>query len=83
MQAYFNGVDTTGASGDLEVTGLPFTVGSVRGAATIIMAGFGSTPAAGVAVGTTVYVADMTTATSIPMSAGAGKYLYVTMTYQV
>ncbi|MEI6801159.1 MAG: hypothetical protein WCO04_18385 [Pseudomonadota bacterium] len=83
IQAYFAGVDTTGSAGDLTVTGLPFTVGSVRCAATIIMAGFGIVPAAGVMLGTSVYVANMVTATAIPMVAGNGKYLYVTATYQV
>lgn len=83
VQAYFENVDTTGASGDIIVNGLPFSVGSVRGAATIIMSGFGVIPAAGVAVGSTVYVANMTTATGITMVAGANKYLYLNLTYQI
>jgi hypothetical protein len=83
VQAYFNGADTTGGVGDLSITGLPYTVGSVRGTAVIGMSGFGTAPAFGAAIGTVIYAANMVNTTAISINAGAGKYLYLLSTYQV
>jgi len=82
-QIYFNSVDTTGAAGDMSITGLPFTVGTVRGSGVVGMAGFGAVSAFTAGIGTTLFVASDTTALSIPIVAGAGKFFYTTISYQV
>lgn len=83
VQAYFNNADTTGGLGDLSITGLPYTVGTVRGTAVIGMSGFGTAPAFGAAIGTIVYVANMVNTTAISINAGPSKFLYLLSTYQV
>jgi hypothetical protein len=83
VQIYFDSVDTTGAAGDMQITGLPFTIGTVRGSGVVGMSGFGVVSAFNVGIGTILYVAGNTTATGIPIVAGAGKFFYTTISYQV
>jgi len=87
---YFGGVNTTGATGDLRVTGLPFTVGGggattsgTHGTAGIN--GFGADAVYGTAQsGTTrVDIRAINTTVQTPMVAGAGKFLMGTVTYFV
>jgi hypothetical protein len=87
---YFGGVNTTGATGDLRVTGLPFTV--VGGGATTSgthgtagINGFGADAVYGTAQsGTTrVDIRAINTTVQTPMVAGAGKFLMGTVTYFV
>jgi hypothetical protein len=87
---YFGGVNTTGATGDLRVTGLPFTV--VGGGATTSAAhgtaginGFGADAVFGTAQSGTTRIDIRAIATTVgtPMVAGAGKFLMGTVTYFV
>lgn len=79
-------VNTTGASGDVIVTGLPFTVGATTsyGPATIANMGSDMVVAAPVTGTTQLYFYLATnSAALLSHSAGAGRYLAFTASYQV
>jgi hypothetical protein len=82
VTAVFSNVDTTGASGNLRVTGLPVATSSnliFQGSVTI--SGFGTNPATCFVSGTSLYIYNQVTFGEIPMVAGASKYLLVQVTY--
>jgi hypothetical protein len=82
VTAAFSNVDTTGASGNLRVTGLPVAPSSnliFQGSVTI--SGFGTNPATCFVSGTSLYIYNQVTFGEIPMVAGASKYLLVQVTY--
>lgn len=81
----FNNVDTTGASGDLRVTGLPFTVGGYDSQGTVGQNSLAAdvlmcTAAAGL---TYLAIRSATTTIYTPVLAGTGKYLLAQCTYFV
>lgn len=84
VTAYFAGVDTTGASGSIIVTGLPFT-SSGASFGVIAFSGFGT--AAGVSYvpngANYILPSEMITLNNIAITAGAGRYLAITHTYFV
>jgi hypothetical protein len=82
----FQDVSTVGASGNIQITGLPFTVrASQFPSGTCGFNGFGADVAIGTftAGGTTIDINKATTTLSVAMVAGANKYLFVTGTYFV
>lgn len=85
VTASFLNVDTTGASGDMRVTGLPYTVGSYDYHGTVGENSLGGgvyicTAAAG---STRLDIRDAATTVYTPIVAGTAKYLLVTITYAV
>jgi hypothetical protein len=84
VTAYFGNKDTTGASGTMQVTGLPFTSG-VDSIGACAKSGLGATSDAAIIFATTsvVYFTDTTTQTNTAITAGSGKYLWFSLTYFV
>ena len=82
VEGYFNGVDTTGATGNIIITGLPFAVGAQRPVGPIGFFGFGAVVAIGVGIGTTIYLLNaVNISAQIGVVAGVGRYLYFSLTY--
>ena len=81
----FVGVNTSGASGDMQVTGLPFTVGSVDCHGIVGQNSLGGAVLMCTAVAGTNILAIRDAATTVytPIAAGAGKYLLIQITYIV
>lgn len=79
----FADVDTTGAAGDASVTGLPFTNGATAQGNVVsnIFVNPTSTQIGG--GGTTANIVVSQTANGAPITAGAGKYLFITGVYNV
>jgi hypothetical protein len=90
VQISFESVNTTGASGDISITGLPFTVqgAPVTGSAGMgdILNYTGTLTSAVNALGTTIFLVSQISASYATLAthkAGASKNLQVTMTYTV
>lgn len=86
VEGIFPADNTTGASGNVSITGLPFAVGAVPAIATIAISGLGTDAAVGVASnGTTsitlVKAADIVA--GITMVAGTNKHVYFSLQYTV
>jgi hypothetical protein len=82
----FQNVSTVGAVGNIQMTGLPFTVrASQFPSGTCGFNGFGTDVAIGTfnAGATTIDINKATTTLGVAMVAGVGKYIYVTGTYFV
>lgn len=81
----FTGSDTTGASGDIAITGLPFSVGSFDSHGAAGHNGFGTDAVVctAIASGTLIRIRASNTTTYTPIVAGAGKYLMASVTYFV
>jgi hypothetical protein len=83
----FEGVNTTGASGNLRVAGLPFAANASTPtiSALISMAGFGAAVASSYLLGGNTYfqLVNVLTDDYIAIVAGTGKTLRVTITYFV
>lgn len=81
----FSGVDTTGASGTMRVTGLPFSSSTLSyGVGTALLFGMGATtgfPQTG--SNTSFNFVDGVSLTSIPIVAGANKHIRFTLTYLI
>jgi hypothetical protein len=86
---YFNGVNTTGASGGVYVSGLPFSEDGTRAIASVATYNFdfnGGTSLWGDFSGTNVSIYTSVTNgawTEVLHNAGAGRYLRITGTYFV
>jgi len=86
VEGQFFNVDTTGATGNLQITGLPFANNATASACNpLIMLGFGASPAGIIVPGgsTTAQAWNLATAANIAMVAAAGKYLFFTITYSI
>ena len=84
VQCNFGNKDTTGGTGNVLVTGFPFTAAATtQGAANFY--NLGTTPAVIQINGssTNANLVGITTQTAIAMSAGTGRYLYFNITYSV
>jgi hypothetical protein len=81
----YSSVDLTGASGGIQITGLPFTVGTVAGLGSGYLVGLGTAVATFDAIAGTVYVLaiDAITGSSVNVVAAAGKSLAFTSHYSV
>lgn len=88
-QIRFANVDTTGASGNIQITGLPFTSNNSGGNTSVnsvLLGSFGATAAVALlpSNSTTVTLYNATDIFSpISMSAGTGRYLFTSITYIV
>ena len=82
----FSNADTTGATGNLRITGLPFTSDSTQDYyGSVIQDGFGASVITCLTDAATSDVRFFTSAGlgNVSVSAGAGKYLWLTLTYFV
>jgi hypothetical protein len=82
----FSNADTTGATGNLRITGLPFTAGSTPDHfGSVIQDGFGASVITCLTDAATSDVRFFTSVGlgNVSVSAGAGKYLWLTLTYFV
>lgn len=77
----FENVNTTGGSGHMSITGLPFILFGARAVGGAVSLGLGSTPFSPVVGNLTIFFYNHTTLADIPIVAGTAKYLYVTITY--
>lgn len=86
---YFSNVNTTGASGSVDVTGLPFTEDGTRAVGTAAFYNFdfngGTGPFVDVSVTTMFFQTQLTNSNwrDINHTAGVGRYLRATLTYFV
>lgn len=78
----FNNVSTVGASGDTQITGLPFTAAS-NGFGVAQLFGIGSTAPASTVSGTTIYIVESGTTNAIPIASNTGRYVIAQTTYIV
>ena len=80
----FSGADTTGATGNVVITGLPYVCNaSVGGSGAVMQAGLGGVPTLGNVGtgGTSIQIYNATTSANLAVVAGAGKLLWTTVTY--
>jgi hypothetical protein len=79
----FANVNLTGAAGNIRITGLPFTCGDHNGYGTAVINGLGAAVVNAKVVAGQGYVdiIDALTSVAAPVVAAAGKYLFVTVTY--
>ncbi len=81
----FTNVDTSGAGGTIQISGLPFNASANTifiGSA--LLYGFGSAVAVSrVSSGDTIFLLNAVTLATIPIVAGTGKTLYVSLQYNV
>lgn len=81
----FDNVDTTGAAGALEITGLPFS-SAITSMGTSIKLNLGAAvdiPVISSATPTKIRMLDKTTTATTAITAGAGRYLYIQITTYV
>ncbi|CAB4170189.1 hypothetical protein UFOVP905_48, partial [uncultured Caudovirales phage] len=85
VEGVFANVSLVGATGNLQITGLPFTCGVMPACGVAGLLGLGSAPAFSQlpASSTTVAILDSVTLTAIPVSAATGKYVYFSLSYTV
>ncbi len=87
----FSNVDTTGASGGVRITGVPFATAYTGGVGSVILENFDFTGTKtsvasymNAGTPTTIFIeasGDETTFGGVAHSAGTGRYLYTTLTY--
>ena len=86
VQVIFSNVTTTGATGQIQITGLPFTVGSVNAMGLVGLSGLGANSAVGIAAaGSTVvgFVQAASIGAVLSYGAGTGQFVYLNMEYTV
>lgn len=83
VQARFYNVNTTGATGDAIVTGLPFTPSAEWFVGSVTQSNISATPSTVQTAGasTTLYLTTVAGGNGVPINAGAGQYLFLTLTY--
>ena len=86
VSAVFANVTTTGATGNVQITGLPFTNGTYGASGAIGLSGIGTLPAMAVlppSSATVSLLSSANIATNIAWGAGTGQYVYLSLTYTV
>lgn len=83
VQAKFYNVNTTGATGDAQITGLPFTTSSDWFVGTAVQSNISTSVCVPMTLGstTTMTLTAMVGGATIPINAGTGRYLFLTLTY--